>query len=341
MNYGALPPEINSGRMYSGPGPGPMLAAAAAWDTLAIDLYTAAAAYAAAISGLGVAWTGPAAAAMAQAAAPYAAWLSTTAMQAEQAASQAKMAAAAYETAFIMTVPPPAVAANRALSMTLIWTNFFGQNTPAIAATEAEYVEMWAQDATAMYGYASSSAAAARLTPFNTPPATTNGAGLARQTSAIAHAATTPAGLHVNDVISQGSALMSSTQQALHGLATASPTISTDRLFLLLGSRGTRYLSMWSRNSVTGANVLHKTADRVKDRITERIRSGVSRRIGDKVATTVLGFGPLGKIAAGHSMEWADLPELLTTLSTMMGQGLKLGALSVPPAWPAGIPGTP
>ncbi len=37
MDFGALPPEINSGRMYSGPGCGSMLAAAAAWDGLAAD----------------------------------------------------------------------------------------------------------------------------------------------------------------------------------------------------------------------------------------------------------------------------------------------------------------
>ena len=53
-----------------------------------------------------------------------------------------------------MTVPPPVIAANRAQLMALIATNFFGQNTPAIAATEAHYSEMWVQDATAMYGYA-------------------------------------------------------------------------------------------------------------------------------------------------------------------------------------------
>ncbi len=34
MDFGALPPEINSARMYAGPGSGPMLAAASAWDVL-------------------------------------------------------------------------------------------------------------------------------------------------------------------------------------------------------------------------------------------------------------------------------------------------------------------
>jgi PPE-repeat protein len=59
---------------------------------------------------------------------------------------------AAYEAAFAMTVPPPVIAANRALLLMLVATNFLGQNTPAIMATEAEYAEMWAQDAGAMSG---------------------------------------------------------------------------------------------------------------------------------------------------------------------------------------------
>ncbi len=45
MDFGALPPEINSGRMYSGPGSGPMLAAAAAWDGVAVELGLAATGY--------------------------------------------------------------------------------------------------------------------------------------------------------------------------------------------------------------------------------------------------------------------------------------------------------
>jgi PPE-repeat protein len=32
VDFGALPPEINSGRMYAGPGAGPMMAAATAWN---------------------------------------------------------------------------------------------------------------------------------------------------------------------------------------------------------------------------------------------------------------------------------------------------------------------
>jgi PPE-repeat protein len=171
LDFGVLPPEINSARMYAGPGSGPILAAAASWTGLAADLRSQAASYSSVISGLtSEGWRGPASTSMAAAAAPYAAWMNTTAAQAEQTANQATAAAAAYHAAFAMTVPPPMIAANRAQLASLVATNFLGQNGPAIAATEAQYVEMWAQDAAAMYGYAGSSAAATQLTQF-TPPA--------------------------------------------------------------------------------------------------------------------------------------------------------------------------
>ena len=76
---------------------------------------------------------------MAAAATPYVAWMQAAAAQAAQTSAQAYGAAAAYEAAFAMTVPPPVIAANRAQLMALVATNFFGQNTPAIAATEAQY----------------------------------------------------------------------------------------------------------------------------------------------------------------------------------------------------------
>lgn len=223
-DFGALPPEINSGRMYVGAGAGPMLAAAAAWDELAAELQSVAASYRSIVESLTVGpWTGPSSIAMAAAAAPYLAWINTTGAQAEQAAVQAAVAAAAYETAFAATVPPPVIAANRALLMTLIATNIFGQNTPAIAATEAEYLEMWAQDAAAMYAYASSSATAAQLTPFTEPPQTTNPSAAAAQSAAVAPATGTAA---ASDITTQLSQLIAAVPNALQSLAstTSLPT---------------------------------------------------------------------------------------------------------------------
>ncbi len=149
--------------MYAGTGSGPMLAAAAAWDALAVELESMASSYSSVISGLtGQEWLGPASVAMASAAIRYVAWLSATAAQAA--------AAAAYEAACVMTVPPPVIAANRALLTALIAINFFRQNTPAFAATETHYAEIEVQDAVATYEYAGSSATVSTLIPFGEPP---------------------------------------------------------------------------------------------------------------------------------------------------------------------------
>src|SRR5271156_4103020 len=200
VDFAALPPEINSGLMYTGPGSGPMLAAAVAWDELAAELYSTASFYGLVISDLTSVWLGPSSASMAAAATPFVSWITTTAGQAEQAGAQAMAAVAAYEAAFAMTVPPPVIAANRALLMMLIATNFFGQNFPAIAATEAQYMEMWAQDAAATYGYQGASQAASTLTPFTPPAPTTQPTGLAAQAVAVGQAASPSAGTSVQAV---------------------------------------------------------------------------------------------------------------------------------------------
>lgn len=167
MDFGVLPPEINSARMYAGPGSESMIAAAAAWDGVAAELSSATTAYTSVVSALiAEPWLGPASAAMAVAAVPFARWVATTAALAEETASQARTAVAAFETAFAMTVPPPLIAANRSRLMSLVATNILGQNSAAIAATQADYAEMWAQDVAAMYSYEAASAAASTLTPF-------------------------------------------------------------------------------------------------------------------------------------------------------------------------------
>jgi PPE-repeat protein len=194
IDFAALPPEVNSGRMYAGAGVGPMITAASAWDEMASELNSAAASYQSVVSSLSSgSWLGSASESMAAAAAPYVEWMNTTATQAQQTAAQARSAASAYEAAFAATVPPAMVAANRSLLALLVATNLLGQNTAAIAANEAEYGEMWAQDASAMYGYAGASAAAAQLTPFSAAPDTTNPAASGTQAGAATSSASASA----------------------------------------------------------------------------------------------------------------------------------------------------
>lgn len=189
IDFGALPPEINSMRMYTGAGPAPMMAAAAAWNGLAVELSTTADSFESVVTALTTEqWMGPASLSMAAAAQPFLAWLSYTADATALAGAQAVASAAAFETAHAMTVPPGEVAANRALLAMLVATNVLGQNTPAIAATEAHYGEMWAQDALAMYGYATSSAASGKLNPLAPPAQATNPAGPAAQAAAVSQA---------------------------------------------------------------------------------------------------------------------------------------------------------
>ena len=160
-----LPPEVNSGLLYAGPGGGPLLAAAGAWTALAAELDEATAAYDSVIGQLSAGeWRGPANSTLAAVAA-YTAWLSTTTAQADRAAGQAEADAAAFEAAFAATVPPPLVATNRVQLASLVATNLFGQSAPAISVAEAEYEQMWAQDAAAMYGYGGAS-----TTAFLVPP---------------------------------------------------------------------------------------------------------------------------------------------------------------------------
>jgi PPE-repeat protein len=210
LDFGAIPPEINSGLMYTGPGSGPLMAAAAAWDGVAAELGTATSGYSSVIAELTSApWIGPSSSAMLSAVTPYVSWLSALGGQAEETSSQATAAAAAYETAFALTVPPPVIAANRVLLASLIATNFLGQNTPAIALTEAQYMEMWAQDAGTMYTYAASSAVASVLSPFDAPPNTTTPDADSDQAMAVARATEQPAANSAQTVAHATSQLVS------------------------------------------------------------------------------------------------------------------------------------
>ncbi|BCI88129.1 hypothetical protein NIIDMKKI_33350 [Mycobacterium kansasii] len=144
-----------------------MSAAAVAWNELADELALAATSFGSVTAGLvGGSWQGRAAVAMAAAAAPYAGWLTEVAAQAQQTAAQALAMVAEFEAVRSAMVQPVLVAANRNQVISLVISNLFGQNAPAIAAVEAAYEEMWAVDVSAMSAYhAGASAAVSALTP--------------------------------------------------------------------------------------------------------------------------------------------------------------------------------
>ena len=227
-DFGALPPEINSALMYMGPGSSSFQVAASAWNGLAAELQSAAQGYETTITQLASdEWTGPASAAMASAAQPYVTWMQETAAQAEQAATQAQAAAAAYEQAFSTTVAPPLVAANRAETAAAVQANVFGQYTPLIAQLEAQYSQMWAPDAAAMYSYAGQSASATQVTPFATPAATTNPGGTANQSAAVSQATATSAASSSQSILQQLTSSMPSSLQSLASPAATSAATTT------------------------------------------------------------------------------------------------------------------
>lgn len=324
MDFGMLPPEINSGRMYTGPGAGPMIAAAAAWDELAAELHATAAAYTSVIEGLAIGWQGTASTGMAAAAAPYAAWLRTTAAQAEQTAAQAKAAVSGYDIAFAATVPPPEIATNRSLLMSLIATNVLGQNTPAIAATEAHYAQMWAQDATAMYGYAATSAAAAQVTPFGPPPQTIDPAGTARQAAAVAQSSGAPAqtAAHLT------AQLLAAAPQTLQSLATPAPAAALDPASIFtLAIIGTGLLNPVRLYGPIGAFYDMSIQCFLAPFSNYNMQLAYAGAVGN-AASAAGGLGQ-GAAAAGSAGE---------AVSASMGQAGMVAGVSVPQGWASAAP---
>lgn len=295
-----------------------MLAAAAAWDALAVQLESTAAGYSAVESSLvGHEWSGPAAAAMANAAGRYTAWLQAASAKAEQTAMQAKTAAAAYETAFAATVPPAAVAANRALLATLIATNFFGQNTPAIAGTEAQYGEMWAQDTAAMYGYAAAAAPASALPAFDRPPQTANPAATDAQAAAVSHAV----GTNSPALAQPPSPIQSALQALVTPAGSPTPTSGPSALTALLNPV-TPYTSVAASGISFDSSMYTVTTN----------AAGWGRllfvRGGAEGALTFEGLGARGVLSASTT----------PVVGLGVGQATPIGGLSVPPSWVSAAP---
>ncbi|QYL28060.1 putative PPE family protein PPE42 [Mycobacterium shottsii] len=316
LDFAWLPPEINSARIFSGAGSGPLHMAAAAWEGLAADLAASAASFKSVISSLASGpWSGPASVSMAAAAAPYVGWLDAAAGQAAAAASQARVAATAFEMALSATVHPAAVTANRTSLVSLITTNFLGQNTPAIAATEFDYVEMWAQDVGAMVGYdAGATSVAAALTPFSIPPLDLAGlaAGINAQVAGAATAMT--------------AAISPAAQGAIAGLPGVVAGVQSAAAAVPLQS-----VMQVAQIGMYPASMM----------MSPMMQLGSSANTAGLAGTQAAGFAA------------ADMPKMVDAVSPMKGLGgaglgagmaadlgkaRLVGAMSVPPTWEGSIP---
>ena len=346
MSHSLIPPEISSALMYQGAGSGPLLEAATAWDGLAADLEATATQYQTAVTNLTTGtWLGPSSAHMAAAAEPYIGWLQSTAAEAAQTGAQAKAAAGAYQTAYASMVPPPLITANRAELTTLVANNFLGQNTGAIAQNEAEYLDMWIQDALAMDTYQMHSTSASAALPAQTaaPLVTSGSQAAAPAASAAASSADTTTSV-IQGLLGDLAELFGVTGNAgpstlgasdiATWLGTVATSVATNPTAALLPVQATYYMGMLGSTPArmfmsSGGGGASGASSATLASMGDSLLDNVSKMVDGKAATVMSGVGgQLSKWGAG----------IQSGIQAQMAHAMQAGGLSVPHGWHTGAP---
>jgi PPE-repeat protein len=332
MSFCVIPPEINSALMFSGAGSGPLLEASAAWNSLATDLESTATQYQTLVTNLVTgSWLGPSSAQMASATAPYIAWLQGTAATAAQTGAQAQAAAGAYQSAYASMVPLPVIEANRTELATLVSNNFLGQNTGAIATNEAEYLDMWIQDALTMDTYQVNSQVASTLPAHSAAPQVASGAVPAAAAAAPAASSSSSVitGL-LGDFAELFGVAGNTGPQTLTAagltswLGTVATAVSADPSAALLPVQVTYYMGMLgstpARMFMSSGSSASSSAGSTLASTSDTLMANVGKFVDDKMANVMGGVG-------NQLRTWGS------AISASLASSHHVGGLSVPNAW--------
>jgi PPE-repeat protein len=314
------------------------MAAAAAWNAVAAEMSSGAMGLNQLITQLsGEEWLGPASAAMAGAAQPYAEWMATTAAQAEEAAAQAQSAAAAYENVLARITPPPYIALNRAELTQATATNVLGQNNNVIAQLETQYQEFWANNTAALFNYANQSASATKLTSFGNAPAVANPAAAA-STQTAANSGT--AASSIQQTLQK---YLTEIQTALGQLSTPA---GTSKLVSQVGAENPLLTQVWFL--LTGSSVLPSNLGALVNGYspyasffynTEGLPyfSVGMGNFGVQISKTLGWIGGAPAAAAAVPKGLPGLGGLLGGGAAHLGSATSIGKLSVPATWAGNV----
>lgn len=346
MSFTAFPPEVNSGLMYIGDGSASLMQAASAWTGLSSDLSGAAGSVSSVVGGLTSSWQGVTAAKMGAAVAPYTTWLGETSLLAQQMGVQATAQAGLYETAHAAVIPPAVIEANRLQLLTLVATNFFGQNAPAIAANEATYAAYWATDGAVMDSYmAATQANLATLQQPVAPASATADSGQAQAAAAQAVAQNTANNAASNaaptlDATTTPTYTPGSLGEMLHGLGmqgvdfTSLNTISVDSL-----ASATNLGSVPARFAMTPVSMLMQLARMGQSAGSAGAASAGSLAGNSTSLMESIGQFVDGKLQGAVGTLAGHFSSATQAISAKLANASSLGALRVPEGWSSAASG--
>ncbi|CAM5288806.1 PPE protein OS=Tsukamurella paurometabola (strain ATCC 8368 / DSM / CCUG 35730 / CIP 100753/ JCM 10117 / KCTC 9821 / NBRC 16120 / NCIMB 702349 / NCTC 13040)OX=521096 GN=Tpau_0327 PE=3 SV=1 [Tsukamurella paurometabola] len=287
----------------TGPGPAPLTASAAGWSVVASAASARSVFLTSLLPRLAASWQAPETALMTKNVAMYLAYNESVRVHALLAATRHTKQAADYSAALAGMAQIPEIAQNHVTHGVLEATNFLGINTGAIAANEAQYAAMWAQNASMMFGYLANSTANMTFEPFLPP-------------KPIASPSTSPISPAAAGAASVGDAVVTKLSLAAQGAAAIASSLAMRTSgSVLIGTKMVQSI-------VSGALRTEDSATTSAQNATDREHATTGPKLG---AQLVQQAGAAGIGGAG------------VAASSLLGLGQQAGQQSIQVATSAGV----